>query len=132
MVCFLFSIQPYPSITFRTLVQSPASVSSCDRFSLEVYPKAALLFCWPTLCFNLLLAELAHNYCDMFAGPGVWPGANFVLVAKDGSRKSLKYGDRRRTAAELKVPSSCLQPTAALVLLWLDACSREDSLLQAR
>ncbi|EIE19808.1 beta and beta-prime subunits of DNA dependent RNA-polymerase [Coccomyxa subellipsoidea C-169] len=36
-------------------------------------------------------------------GPGVWPGANFVLVAKDGARKSLKYGDRRRTAAELKI-----------------------------
>ncbi len=33
----------------------------------------------------------------------MWPGANFVLVAKDGGRKSLKYGDRRRTAAELKV-----------------------------
>ncbi len=40
------------------------------------------------------------NFHD--AGPGVWPGANFVLVAKDGARKSLKYGDRRRTAAELK------------------------------
>ncbi|CAL8471480.1 g11022 [Coccomyxa elongata] len=36
-------------------------------------------------------------------GPGVWPGANFLLVAKDGGRKSLKYGDRRRTAAELKL-----------------------------
>lgn len=47
--------------------------------------------------------EEAHALCVCDIGPGVWPGANFVLVAKDGGRKSLKYGDRRRTAAELKV-----------------------------
>lgn len=36
------------------------------------------------------------------AGIEVWPGANFVAAA-DGTRKVLKYADRRRAAAELRV-----------------------------
>ena len=36
------------------------------------------------------------------AGIEVWPGANFV-AASDGTRKVLKYADRRRAAAELRV-----------------------------
>ncbi len=33
---------------------------------------------------------------------GVWPGANFVTFP-DGGRWFLKYGDRRKVAADLKV-----------------------------
>ena len=38
----------------------------------------------------------------MLNGPDVWPGANYVEAADTG-KKSLKYGDRRRVAPELKV-----------------------------
>ena len=37
------------------------------------------------------------------AGVAAWPGANFLEYAKGGGRFSLKWGDRRRLAAELKV-----------------------------
>ena len=36
------------------------------------------------------------------AGMTIWPGANFVTF-KDGNRWFLKYGDRRKIAADLKV-----------------------------
>ena len=36
------------------------------------------------------------------AGVAAWPGANFLEYAHGGGRFSLKWGDRRRLAAELK------------------------------
>ena len=46
-----------------------------------------------------------HNLADLrgrvLAGMGRWPGANFVRFP-DGGRWFLKYGDRRRIAAELR------------------------------
>jgi len=36
------------------------------------------------------------------AGVAAWPGANFLEYARGGGRFSLKWGDRRRLAAELK------------------------------
>ena len=47
----------------------------------------------------------AHNLSQMrqlvLNGPEVWPGANYV--ESEGSKRALKFGDRRRTASELKV-----------------------------
>ena len=48
----------------------------------------------------------AHNLSNLrqlvLNGPDVWPGANYVEAADTG-KKSLKFGDRRRVASELKV-----------------------------
>ena len=38
----------------------------------------------------------------MLNGPEAWPGANYVQ-SSDGNKRSLKFGDRRRAASELKV-----------------------------
>ena len=38
----------------------------------------------------------------MLNGPDAWPGANYV-ESSDGNKRSLKFGDRRRAASELKV-----------------------------
>ena len=53
----------------------------------------------------------AHNLSKLrqlvIRGPDQWPGANYVEVATVGNvepvKRSLRYGDRRRTANELKV-----------------------------
>ena len=48
----------------------------------------------------------AHNLSSLrqlvLAGPDTWPGANYVESA-DGSKRSLRYCDRKRAATELKV-----------------------------
>jgi len=47
----------------------------------------------------------AHNLSLMrklvVNGPNLWPGANYVET--EAGKRSLKFGDRRRVAAELKV-----------------------------
>lgn len=47
----------------------------------------------------------AHNLSQLrqlvLNGPEVWPGANYV--ESDGTKRALKFGDRRRAATELKV-----------------------------
>jgi len=45
------------------------------------------------------------------AGVAAWPGANFLEYARGGGRFSLKWGDRRRLAAELKA-----RPTRAAMM----------------
>jgi hypothetical protein len=47
-----------------------------------------------------------------------WPGANFVALP-DGNRWFLKYGDRRKMAAELKVPLALLPSDVSIACLLL-------------
>ena len=51
----------------------------------------------------------AHNPSQLrrlvLNGPDMWPGANYVESSPigTGNKRSLKFGDRRRVASELKV-----------------------------
>ena len=47
----------------------------------------------------------------MLNGPDAWPGANYV-ESSDGNKRSLKFGDRRRAASELKAGDPNPNPNA--------------------
>lgn len=51
------------------------------------------------------------------AGVSTWPGANFV-VHPNGDKSFLKFGDRRKIAADLKVRHCAVAAVVALVLGW--------------
>eukprot|EP00983_Pelagomonas_calceolata_P121266 1160784-Pelagomonas_calceolata.AAC.8 len=66
-----------------------------------------------THTFVSLIILLQLLYCPLdvhSAGTAIWPGANFV-VHPDGEKTFLKFGDRRKIAADLKVffSSSCVR-----------------------
>ena len=49
-----------------------------------------------------LKAQTLHWKLSVYPGVASWPGANFVML-EGGNKWYLKYGDRRKLAAELKV-----------------------------
>jgi len=59
--------------------------------------------------------------CLAAAGTSVWPGANFV-VHPDGEKTFLKFGDRRKIAADLKVKASSAH-SGALMFVRCHVCT---------
>ena len=68
-----------------------------DEVCVPIHVAKILTYPQRVFAHNLsILRQLVLN------GPDVWPGANYVEASETG-KKSLKYGDRRRVASELKV-----------------------------
>ena len=59
----------------------------------------ARVLTYPQRVFGHNLSQLRQLVLN---GPDAWPGANYV-ESSDGNKRSLKFGDRRRAASELKV-----------------------------
>ena len=80
----------------RTVI-SPDPNLKIDEVCVPIHVAKVLTYPQRVFAHNLSsLRQLVLN------GPDVWPGANYVEAADTG-KKSLKYGDRRRVASELKV-----------------------------
>ena len=80
----------------RTVI-SPDPNLAIDEVCVPIHVAKVLTYPQRVFAHNLSnLRQLVLN------GPDVWPGANYVEAADTG-KKSLKYGDRRRVASELKV-----------------------------
>ena len=55
------------------------------------------------LCLSVIVGCLqSHERLSVVAGVACWPGANHINML-EGGRWFLKFGDRRKLAAELKV-----------------------------
>ncbi len=55
------------------------------------------------LCLSVVVGRLqSHERLGLVAGVACWPGANHINML-EGGRWFLKFGDRRKLAAELKV-----------------------------
>ena len=80
----------------RTVI-SPDPNLKIDEVCVPIH--VAKVLTYPSRVFAHNLSNLRQLVLN---GPDVWPGANYVETSDTGKR-SLKYGDRRRVASELKV-----------------------------
>ena len=83
----------------RTVI-SPDPNLEIDELGVPVH--IARVLTYPQRVFSENLSQLRRLVLN---GPDVWPGANYVESAPigAGNKRSLKFGDRRRVASELKV-----------------------------
>ena len=78
-------------------VISPDPNLEIDELGVPVH--IARVLTYPERVFSENLSQLRRLVLN---GPDVWPGANYVESAGAGNKRSLKFGDRRRAASELK------------------------------
>ena len=81
----------------RTVI-SPDPNLGIDELCVPI--QMARVFTYPQRVFAHNLSALRKLVLN---GPDNWPGANFVEFADDKFKRSLRYYDKRRAAAELKV-----------------------------
>lgn len=81
---------------------SPDPNLKIDELCVPIH--MAKVFTFPQRVFAHNLSQLRQLVTN---GPDVWPGANYVEIYSESSaepfKRSLRFGDRRRTANELKV-----------------------------
>lgn len=100
----------------RTVI-SPDPNLRIDEVCVPIHVAKVLTYPQRVFAHNLSsLRQLVLN------GPDVWPGANYV-EASDTGKKSLKYGDRRRVASELKVPCALPRGPPPHVRMRIGACA---------
>ena len=92
---------------------SPDPNLEIDELGVPVH--IARVLTYPERVFSENLSQLRRLVLN---GPDVWPGANYV-ESSDGNKRSLKFGDRRRAASELKAGDPHPTPNALTLTLTL-------------
>ena len=97
----------------RTVI-SPDPNLEIDELGVPVH--IARVLTYPERVFSENLSQLRRLVLN---GPDVWPGANYVESAGAGNKRSLKFGDRRRAASELKAGDPNPNPNPLTLTLTL-------------
>ena len=93
---------------------SPDPNLEIDELGVPVH--IARVLTYPERVFSENLSQLRRLVLN---GPDVWPGANYVESAGAGNKRSLKFGDRRRAASELKAGDPNPNPNPLTLTLTL-------------
>ena len=97
----------------RTVI-SPDPNLEIDELGVPVH--IARVLTYPERVFSENLSQLRRLVLN---GPDVWPGANYVESAGAANKRSLKFGDRRRAASELKAGDPHPNPNPLTLTLTL-------------
>lgn len=80
----------------RTVI-SPDPNLRIDQVGIPIHVAKILTFPERVTSFNVQRLKIAVRN-----GPEVYPGANFLEMQKDGTKRFLKFGDRRKLSEEMK------------------------------